>query len=301
MRRLLVVLLTFVAIFAVFVIPGSALLQPNHFYIPFSLFTVFAEENQTFAFSLSDVDDRNALPSGAYVSVGLTDAYNDAGFVLNNPISTNSYTSVLMEYDSYDYTLHKVSYELYAKNFVLPRGALSGNSLYLVPQDADATLTHTVTLTFSVARIERGSSGYERKSYIKTVQTSFTNGFDILAAIASNLPTEVAQDGYLFFNYVDLIVSNSRTGTSITDVNFTLRGAGTPITLPSTNNWFNQYDLSYISVEPADPSDGNFVSWASSALETMFSTELFHGITINEILTFALIFGLVFWFLKLTV
>lgn len=301
MRRFLVVSLTLAVIFGLFIIPGSAVVQPNHFYIPFNgIGLSLGDLYVSLPISLSDVDGYDASPTGT-----LLDNYaeypngSDVAWQIGGVTKTSSYTDADFYISSYSDDIPNVAYSLLADEFFIARGALS-NSLMIVPQGDDATLTHRYRITGRIRYIERGDSGYTTQyASFDTNYNNFVNGVDINAVIRNALPASVSNLNVLYFEYLTVIIDNQRTDPS--QIFFTLRGSGTAVSLSSYDAWYRQFDMKYITVVPADPSDGNFVSWASSAIETVFKTELFHGITLNEIITFGLIFGLVFWFLKLTV
>lgn len=72
----------------------------------------------------------------------------------------------------------------------------------------------------------------------------------------------------------------------------------------SAQTWSGQFNLTsetVVVVDPADPNDASFVEWLVVAVGGFLDFEIWPGMSLNQLIEFVLVFGLVFWLFTLLI
>ena len=203
---------------------------------------------------------------------------------------------------SYDYTGWGVGL-FNVSGTIIDTPLLSSSTGYHVSfSQGTVGVSGRVSISFTAAKINTSSDSYsiQTKSFSASNVSFGDGGIDLMHLIDSALTDLSYRDG----DYVYLPTLSVRFFFDDYDLTEVLMHTEVVRrTSPRTyTQWFNQYELNRsVIVNPADPSDVNFVDWLQTAIGGFLDFQLWPGMSLNEIMWVILVVGVLFWFFKVTV
>lgn len=192
----------------------------------------------------------------------------------------------------------QTSIRLFARNFVLNRSTFESMSMGFGEDYDRGNVAWDIDL-YIVKVPNEGDYQLVKKSITgsKDIDSSYNFVKDIMHTV--NL-----YEGrpYIFFEKFELTFT---TYQDVPDGWFDFHYSVAPSTF-SLDNWFEQYhfervNLTELTMNPANPDDVSFVRWLGKAVGSFLEWELWNGFSLNQLIEFIVVIGLVFWFITLLI
>lgn len=194
--------------------------------------------------------------------------------------------------------MDQLSIRLYARDFVLNRSEFQFLSMGFGQDYVDGNVAWDIVL-YTVKTPNEGDYVLDRRRI--TGNADIRSGENFVDKI---MPHVTLFEGrpYIFFERFDLTFTSDQ---DVPDGYFDFQYSVAPSSF-GVDNWFEQYNLNHVNLteltmNPANPDDVSFVRWLGKAVGSFLEWELWNGFSLNQLIEFIVVIGLVFWFITLLI